>query len=99
MKHDHRCDEGGARHSVEELVMNWHLTEACNYRSGGTTEQAAEDGASETTEQHAGRTSDCTDGCAGLGAGQRTTGTCCGTADGTDRAADPSGGVQAMDVG
>ena len=32
MKYDHRCDEGGARHSVEELVINWHLTEACNYR-------------------------------------------------------------------
>lgn len=32
MKYDHRSDEGGARHSVEELVINWHLTEACNYR-------------------------------------------------------------------
>jgi len=31
--------------------------------------------------------------------GQSTTGTGCGTADGTDRAAEPSGSVQAMDVG
>lgn len=32
MKHDHRCDEGGVRHLVDEIVINWHLTEACNYR-------------------------------------------------------------------
>lgn len=32
MKYDHRFDEGGVRHVVEELVINWHLTEACNYR-------------------------------------------------------------------
>lgn len=32
MKNDHRCDEGSVRYSVEELVINWHLTEACNYR-------------------------------------------------------------------
>lgn len=32
MKYDHRCDEGGVRHFVDELVINWHLTEACNYR-------------------------------------------------------------------
>lgn len=32
MKYDHRSDEGGVRHFVDELVINWHLTEACNYR-------------------------------------------------------------------
>lgn len=32
MKSNHRSDEGGVRHFVEELVINWHLTEACNYR-------------------------------------------------------------------
>jgi hypothetical protein len=42
---------------------------AASHRSGSTTEQAAEDGASETTEQHAGRTTDGTDGCASLSTG------------------------------
>lgn len=32
MKNYHRSDECGVRHFVEELVINWHLTEACNYR-------------------------------------------------------------------
>lgn len=32
MKNNHRSDEDGVRHFVEELVINWHLTEACNYR-------------------------------------------------------------------
>lgn len=32
MKNNHRRDEGGVRLVVEELVINWHLTEACNYR-------------------------------------------------------------------
>lgn len=32
MKNNHLCDEGGVRLVVDELVINWHLTEACNYR-------------------------------------------------------------------
>jgi len=72
---------------------------AAGDRSGGTPEQTAEDGASQTTEQHAGRTSDCTDGCASLSTGQSATSTSCGTANCADRAADPSGGVKAINVG
>ena len=72
---------------------------AAGYRSGCSTEQSTEDRSSHTTEQHAGRTTDGTDGCTGLRTGQSTTGTGCGTTNCTDRAADPSGGVQAMDVG
>lgn len=31
MNINHRSGEGGVRLQVEELVVNWHLTEACNY--------------------------------------------------------------------
>ena len=84
---------------AENLLVDDIADFAAGDRSGGTTEQAAEDGASQTTEQHAGRTTDSTYGCASLCAGQSTTSTGCGTTDRADRAADPSGGMQAMDVG
>ena len=69
------------------------------HRSGCSTEQTTEDRSGQTTEQHAGRSADSTYGCASLCTGQSTTGTGCGTTDRADRAADPSGGVQTMDVG
>jgi hypothetical protein len=72
---------------------------AAGYRSGRTAEQTTEDCSGQTTEQHAGRSADSTYGCASLCAGQSTTSTGCGTTDRADRAADPSGGMQAMDVG
>jgi hypothetical protein len=72
---------------------------SAGYRSGSTTEQATEDRAGQTTKQHAGRTSDSTDCCAGLGTGQRSADTGCGTADRADSAANSSGGVEAINVG
>ncbi len=72
---------------------------AAGYRSGCTTEQATEDGTSKTTEQHAGRTTDGTYGCASVCTGHSTSGTGCSTTDGTCRAANPSSSVQTMDVG
>jgi hypothetical protein len=71
---------------------------AAGYRSGCTAEQTTEDRSGQTTEQHAGRTADGADGCASLCTGQSATSTGCGTADGTDRAANPSGGMQTMDI-
>lgn len=32
MNSNHRKGEDGLRQSVEDIVINWHLTEACNYR-------------------------------------------------------------------
>ena len=69
---------------AENLLVDDIADFAASDRSGGTTEQTTEDGASETTEQHAGRTSDCTDGCAGLSSGKSTASTGCGTTDGAD---------------
>jgi hypothetical protein len=54
---------------AENLLVDDIADFATCDRSSGATEQASEDGASQTTEQHAGRTTDGTDGCAGLGAG------------------------------
>ena len=84
---------------AENLLVDDIADFAAGYRTGGTSEQTSEDGTCQTTEQHAGRTTDGTDGCTGLSTGQSTTGAGCGTTDCADRTADPSGGMQAMDVG
>jgi hypothetical protein len=54
---------------AENLFVDDIADFAAGDRSGGTTEQTAKDGASETAEQHAGRASDGTDGCASLSTG------------------------------
>ena len=54
---------------AENLLVHDITDFAAGDRSGGTTEQTSEDGASQATEQHAGRTTDCTDGCASLSTG------------------------------
>ncbi len=54
---------------AENLLVDDIADFAAGDRSGGTTEQTAKDGASETAEQHAGRASDGTDGCASLSTG------------------------------
>jgi len=84
---------------AEDLFVDDITDFAAGDRTGGATEQASEDGASQTTEQHAGGTTDGADGCASLRTRQSSASTGCGTADRADRAADPSGSVQAMDVG
>ncbi|WP_374401513.1 hypothetical protein [Niveibacterium sp.] len=84
---------------AENLLVDDIADFAAGDRTGGPPEQTAEDGAGQTTEQHAGRTTDSTYRCASLCTGQSATSTSSGTADGTDRAADSSGGMQAMDVG
>jgi len=84
---------------AENLLVDHIADLAAGYRSGCTTKQATEDRSRETAEQHSCRTTDGTDGCAGLRTGQSTAGTGCGTSNCADRAADPSGGMQAMDVG
>ena len=56
-----------------QIAENFFVDDIADFaagdRSGGTTEQTAKDGASETAEQHAGRASDGTDGCASLSTG------------------------------
>ena len=54
---------------AENLLVDDIADFAAGDRPGGTTKQTSEDGTSQTTKQHAGRTTDCTDGCASLSTG------------------------------
>ena len=54
---------------AENLFVDDIADFAAGDRSGGTTEQTAEDGASQTTEQHAGWATNSSHGCSGLRSG------------------------------
>ncbi len=69
---------------AENLLVDDIADFAAGDRSGGATEQTSENGTSQTTKQHAGRTTDCTYCCASLSTRQGTTGTGCCTTDGAD---------------
>jgi hypothetical protein len=85
-----------------EIAEDFFVDDIADFRAGhgagGPTEQTAEDGTGQTAEQYAGRTTDCANGCTGLRAGERATGTGGGTTDCADRAANPSGSVKAINV-
>lgn len=84
---------------AEDFLIDDITDFGAGHRSGCSTEQTTEDRSGQTTEQHACRTTDGTNGGTSLCTGQSATGACCGTTDCAYRAANPSGGMQAMDVG
>jgi hypothetical protein len=83
---------------AENLLVDDITDFGAGHGTSCTTEQATEDGSGETAEQHAGRTADCAYSSAGLSSGQSTSGAGCCTTNSADRATDPSGSVEAMNI-